>query len=326
MYLQAGHVGQGRRQDLVSHFIVAQLQLSAKRQIAAVNGLSGRKALIRSTAKMRVVLSSSNFIRFTKQRETGCVPTTPEGQLQHLQAGPTVQGAPIPTLLAAGRLFGATPFLCEVVEAMFVISRTTCRVAFRIQLNIQLFELTFDTAIAVVSLQYCQCTYAHQAQLRQGMKRLERRQKVGSQWQLCLQVPQVGQRTQAGLRCCGQLMQSSHSNHMLTSVAMSGWWGSLLCSNGHEFDASIYLLVCNRVLARPLQTAYPTAMVQTRHHISFEHCSRHRTWRSSYDSLDESKKAHLQWDDQRRELSHPLQSAAVPGRRLRQVHGAQMSE
>ena len=43
---------------------------------------------------------------------------------------------------------------------------------------------------------------AHQLQPRQGMKRLQRRQQVGSQWQLCLQVPQVGQRTQGGVRCC----------------------------------------------------------------------------------------------------------------------------
>ena len=42
--------------------------------------------------------------------------------------------------------------------------------------------------------------------------------------------------------------------------------------------------------------------------------------------LQQTWKTHPQWDDQHRELSHPLQSAAVPERWLRQVHGAQVPE
>ena len=62
----------------------------------------------------------------------------------------------------------------------------------------------------------------YQAQLRKGMQRLQRCQKVGNQLQLCIQVLQIGQCTYGGLRCCRQLLQSSHGSHMLKSVIISG--------------------------------------------------------------------------------------------------------
>ena len=64
-YLQAGHVGQGRSQDLVSHIVIVQLQLS----VAAESSSESLQALSWITADLHIVLSSSNSALFIRSVE-----------------------------------------------------------------------------------------------------------------------------------------------------------------------------------------------------------------------------------------------------------------
>ena len=144
-----------------------------------------------------------------------CKAAAPERQLQSPQAGRGSQVPPFPTVPAAKRFFCATHFLCgrkrnpsHVSSISTVTSQDDHPLVLYVGMHacwLSRFEIKcIPTRIQV----------SYQVELRQGVQRLQCRQQVGSQWQLCPELPQVGQCPHAGLRVCWQPLQSSHNNRI----------------------------------------------------------------------------------------------------------------